>query len=85
MASLGDLPAEVAQKCVEFLAFGEATEVKSVSRGLRKVTRRALTKGRWREFRFISEHGLETLRKIHHDGGGLNDLDDGVAATFRSA
>ena len=27
MATFGDLPTEVAQKCVEFLAFEEATEV----------------------------------------------------------
>ena len=30
MASFGDLPTEIAQNCVEFLAFDEAIEVKSV-------------------------------------------------------
>ena len=34
MASFGDLPTEIAQKCVEFLDFDEAIEVKSISRGL---------------------------------------------------
>ena len=34
MASFGVLPTEIAQNCVEFLAFDEAIEVKSVSRGL---------------------------------------------------
>ena len=34
MVSFGDIPTEVAQKCVEFLEFEEATEVKKVSRGL---------------------------------------------------
>ena len=86
MASFESLPTEVAQKCVEFLAFGEVTEwpteVKSVSRGLRKAARWALTRGRWRPIRFVSEHGLDTLKKLR---GGLNSLDDGVAATFRAA
>ena len=82
MATFGDLPTEVAQKCVEFLAFEEATEVKCVSRGLRKAARWALTRGRWRPIRFVSEHGLDTLKKLR---GGLNSLDDGVAATFRAA
>ena len=86
MASFESLPSEVAQKCVEFLAFGEVTEwpteVKSVSRGLRKAARWALTRGRWRPIRFVSEHGLDTLKKLR---GGLNSLDDGVAATFRAA
>ena len=83
MASLGDLPTEIAQKCVEFLEFDEAIEVKSVSRGLRKAARRALTRGHWRPIRFISEHGLATLRNCSQ--GGLNSLDDGVVATFRAA
>ena len=73
MASFESLPTEVAQKCVEFLAFGEVTEwpteVKSVSRGLRKAARWALTRGRWRPIRFVSEHGLDTLKKLR---GGLN-------------
>ena len=75
MASFGDLPTEIAQKCVEFLEFDEATEVKSVSRGLRKAARWALTRGRWRPIRFVSEHGLDTLKKLR---GGLNSLDDHV-------
>ena len=79
MASFESLPTEVAQKCVEFLAFGEVTEwpteVKSVSRGLRKAARWALTRGRWRPIRFVSEHGLDTLKKLR---GGLNSLDDHV-------
>ena len=83
MASFESLPTEVAQKCVEFLAFDEAIQVKSVSRGLRKAARRALTRGHWRPIRFISEHGLATLRNCSQ--GGLNSLDDGVAATFRAA
>ena len=86
MASFGDLPTEVAQKCVEFLEFGHlkgsVTEVKSVSRGLRRAARWALTRGRWRPIRFVSEHGLSTLKNLR---GGLNSLDDGVAATFRAA
>ena len=86
MASFGDLPTEIAQKCVEFLEFGHlkgsVTEVKSVSRGLRRAARWALTRGRWRPIRFVSEHGLDTLKKLR---GGLNSLDDGVAATFRAA
>jgi len=81
MASFGDLPTEVAQKCVEFLAFDEAIEVKSVSRGLRGAARRALTRGRWRPIRFVSEHGLATLRTCRD----LNSLDDGAVATFRAA
>ena len=82
MATFGDLPTEIAQKCVEFLEFDEAIEVKRVSRGLRKAARWALTRGRWRPIRFVSEHGLETLQNLR---GGLNSLDDGVAATFRVA
>ena len=86
MASFENLPTEIAQKCVEFLEFGglkgSAIEVKSVSRCLRKAARWALTRGRWKPIRFVSEHGLETLQNLR---GGLNSLDDGVAATFRVA
>ena len=82
MASFGDLPTEIAQKCVEFLEFDEAIEVKRISRGLRNAARWALTRGRWRPIRFVSEHGLETLQNLR---GGLRSLDDGVAATFRAA
>lgn len=82
MASLGTLPVEVAQKCLEWLAFDEVINMKSFSRGLRAAARRALTRGRWRPVRFLSEHWLSTLRNLH---GGLNSLDHGVAETFRAA
>ena len=60
MASSFDvLPPEIAQKCVEFLDFDLVTgELKGVSKATRGVARRALTRGRWKPFRYVAEQGL---------------------------
>ena len=74
MASLFEsLPPEMVQKCVEFLPFAEVhAEVKQVSKATRKAARRALTRGRWRPFRYVAEQGLAVCTAT---GGGALRLD----------
>ena len=66
MASSFDvLPPEIAQKCVEFLDFDLVTgELKGVSKATRGVARRALTRGRWKPFRYVAEQGLAAVSEI---------------------
>ena len=68
MASSFDvLPPEIAQKCVEFLDFDLVTgELKGVSKATRGVARRALTRGRWKPFRYVAEQGLAAVSEIDH-------------------
>ena len=56
---MDSLPLLLVQKCLEFLPFAEVhAEVKQVSKATRKAARMALTRGRWRPFRYVSEQGL---------------------------
>ena len=56
---MDSLPSELVQKCLEFLPFAEVhAEVKQVSKATRKAARMALTRGRWRPFRYVAEQGL---------------------------
>jgi len=58
MSTFDDLPPEVVEKIVEFLPFAEVhAEIKQVSKATRKVARRALTRGRWKPFRYVAEQG----------------------------
>ena len=60
MASSFDaLPPEMVQKCVEFLDFDLVSgDLKAVSKATRGVARRALTRGRWKPFRYVAAEGL---------------------------
>ena len=56
---MDSLPSELVQKCLEFLPFAEVhAGVKQVSKATRKAARMALTRGRWRPFRYVAEQGL---------------------------
>ena len=56
---MDSLPSELVQKCLEFLPFAEVhAGVKQVSKATRKAARQALTRGRWRPFRYVAEQGL---------------------------
>ena len=66
MASSFDaLPPEIVQKCVEFLDFDLVSgDLKGVSKATRGVARRALTRGRWKPFRYVAEQGLAAVSEI---------------------
>ena len=68
MASSFDaLPPEIVQKCVEFLDFDLVSgDLKAVSKATLVVARRALTRGRWRPFRYVAEQGLAAVSDIDH-------------------
>ena len=68
MASSFDaLPPEIMQKCVEFLDFDLVSgDMKAVSKATRGVARRALTRGRWKPFRYVAEQGLAAVSEIDH-------------------
>ena len=56
---MDSLPPLLVQKCLEFLPFAEVhAGVKQVSKATRRAARRALTRGRWRPFRYVAEQGL---------------------------
>ena len=62
-----NLPPEMVQKCVEFLPFAEVhAEIKQVSKATRKVARRALTRGRWKPFRYVAQQALAAVSEIDH-------------------
>ena len=64
MASFGDLPTEIAQKCVEFLEFDEAIEVKRVSRGLTTFVAKAyMWSQRWKDKEKANAFWMETFEK----------------------
>ena len=67
------LPPLLVQKCLEFLPFAEVhAGVKQVSKATRKAARMALTRGRWRPFRYVSEQGLAVCAAT---GAGALKLD----------
>ena len=68
MASSFDaLPPEIAQKCVEFLDFDCVSgDLKGVSKATRGVARRALTRGRWKPFRYVAQQALAAVSEIDH-------------------
>ena len=70
---MDSLPSELVQKCLEFLPFAEVhAEVKQVSKATRRAARRALTRGRWRPFRYVAEQGLAVCAAT---GAGALKLD----------
>ena len=60
MTALHVLPRDVLARCLEFLPFDQALEVKQVSKVVRSAARRALT-GRWRSIMFVEEQGLDLI------------------------
>ena len=77
MASSFDaLPPEIVQKCVEFLDFDLVSgDLKAVSKATRGVARRALTRGRWKPFRYVAEQGLAAVSEIDHRAFFLDDIE----------
>ena len=70
---MDSLPPLLVQKCLEFLPFAEVhAVVKQVSKATRKAARMALTRGRWRPFRYVSEQGLAVCAAT---GAGALKLD----------
>ena len=70
---MDSLPPLLVQKCLEFLPFAEVhAGVKQVSKATRKAARMALTRGRWRPFRYVSEQGLAVCAAT---GAGALKLD----------
>ena len=71
--AMDSLPPLLVQKCLEFLPFAEVhAGVKQVSKGTRKAARMALTRGRWRPFRYVAEQGLAVCAAT---GAGALKLD----------
>ena len=71
--AMESLPPLLVQKCLEFLPFAEVhAGVKQVSKATRKAARMALTRGRWRPFRYVSEQGLAVCAAT---GAGALKLD----------
>ena len=78
----GVLPRELLQRSLEFLPVREVyCEAQLISSEFLSASRRALTRGRWRPIRFVSEHGLSALQNLR---GGLNSLDDGVELRWQT-
>ena len=71
--AMESLPPLLVQKCLEFLPFAEVhVGVKQVSKATRKAARMALTRGRWRPFRYVAEQGLAVCAAT---GAGALKLD----------
>ena len=56
------LPRDVLARCIEFLPFDEALEIKHVSKELRSTARRAIAHGRWRPVKFVAERGHDMVK-----------------------
>ena len=66
------LPPEIVQKCVEFLDFDFVSgELKAVSKATRGVARGALTRGRWKPFRYVAQQALAEVVDSKSDDRGL--------------
>ena len=55
------LPREVLARCIEFLPFDEALEMKQVSKEVRSAARRAIARGRWRPVKFVAERAFDLV------------------------
>ena len=86
MASSFDaLPPEMVQKCVEFLDFDLVSgDLKGVSKATRGVARRALTRGRWKPFRYVAQQALAAVSEIDHRAF-FREPPAAVCATCREA
>ena len=89
------LPAEITQKCVQFLPFDVVTgELKAVSKEIRGLARRELTRGRWKPIRYVAVQGLavcaadDSLQEFGLGGFPVEfarDPPPAACATFREA